>query len=75
MRDLLVHDVFIARQVVPRRDEEIAIGMDRLGAAVSASAGPLSDVLEQLLAAFAPDGAEDDIAVLAFRWLDEAGHG
>jgi hypothetical protein len=30
----------------------------------------LSAVLDRLLTTFAPDGAEDDIAVLAFRWVD-----
>jgi serine phosphatase RsbU (regulator of sigma subunit) len=59
--------------LIERRGEDIDLSLDRLAAAATETTGPLPTVLDQLLATFAPDGAEDDIAVLAFRWVEGRG--
>ena len=54
--------------LVERRGENIEDGMARLAAAADRPAPSLDGLLSGLLAELAQDGAEDDIAVLAFRW-------
>ncbi len=54
--------------LVERRGEDLLRGMDRLAAAATAGDPSLDDSLARILATMNHNGAEDDIAVLAFRW-------
>lgn len=56
--------------LIERRAEDIETGMGRL-AAVVATAGdsPVEQLVENTVRAMRTEQAEDDIAVLAFRWL------
>jgi serine phosphatase RsbU (regulator of sigma subunit) len=55
--------------LVERRDEDLDLGLQRLAGAITDVHGPLEDVLTALLSRMIGDGSEDDIAILAFRWL------
>ena len=57
--------------LVERRGENIEDGMARLAAAAGGPVPSLDGLLSGLLAELARDGAEDDIAVLAFRWTGD----
>ena len=55
--------------LIERRTEDIDTGMDRLAATVAGTAdGSVADLVDHSLRALRDDRAEDDIAVLAFRW-------
>ena len=56
--------------LVDRRSENIAVGLARLAQAVTAPCASLDDLLTPVVAQMAHNGAEDDIAVLAFRWTE-----
>ena len=58
--------------LVERRGESIDLGLERL---VLAAAGPIphvDDLLSRLLGTVGPQGSDDDVAVLAFRWTSPA---
>lgn len=56
--------------LVERRTEDIDTGMDRLaGVVADAAQHPLPDVVENTVRTMRSEQAEDDIAVLAFRWI------
>jgi serine phosphatase RsbU (regulator of sigma subunit) len=57
--------------LVERRREDLLQGLDRLAAAAPRDGFTLDDALTAILTAMHHDGSEDDIAVLAFRWLDD----
>jgi serine phosphatase RsbU (regulator of sigma subunit) len=54
--------------LVERRGESIDLGLDRLVGAANGDTGTVDDLLARLTATLGPDGATDDVAVLAFRW-------
>ena len=54
--------------LVERREENIDIGLKRLLQAASGRVSTMEDLLDRLAAALDTAGADDDIAVLAFRW-------
>jgi serine phosphatase RsbU (regulator of sigma subunit) len=56
--------------LVERRDEDIDVGLGRLAqtAGVEPAAGPLEELVTAVLTAMVGSDAEDDVAVLAFRW-------
>jgi serine phosphatase RsbU (regulator of sigma subunit) len=56
--------------LVERRGEHLDVGLTRLKEAVMASDGDVDDLLGQLVAELAPDGSDDDIAILGVRWLN-----
>jgi serine phosphatase RsbU (regulator of sigma subunit) len=56
--------------LVERRGESIDVGLGRLARAASTSDFTPEDLLSALTSTVAHDGADDDIAVLAFRWWD-----
>jgi light-regulated signal transduction histidine kinase (bacteriophytochrome) len=54
--------------LVERRDGGFDDGLDRLGAALAAlRARPVGEVCDEVLARLVPEGAEDDVALLAVR--------
>ena len=58
--------------LVERRGENIDIGLKRLLHVASARVSTIEDLLNRLTAPVVTAGAEDDIAVLAFRWTQPA---
>jgi serine phosphatase RsbU (regulator of sigma subunit) len=56
--------------LVERRTESIEVGLERLARAVTVPSATLDDMLTAVVSRMAHNGAEDDIAVLAFRWVD-----
>ena len=56
--------------LVERRSESIEVGLERLGQAVTVPWVTLDDLLTTVVSQMAHHGAEDDIAVLAFKWTD-----
>ena len=54
--------------LVERRGENIDLGLDRLVRAANGDAATVDELLDGLTATLGPDGASDDVAVLAFRW-------
>jgi serine phosphatase RsbU (regulator of sigma subunit) len=55
--------------LVERRGEDIDIGLRRLAEAATALDPALEALVGDLVSDLAPSGSEDDIAILAFRWL------
>ncbi len=55
--------------LVERRGEDLVLGMDRLAAAAPPLETSLDDSLARILSTMNHDGPEDDIAILAFRWI------
>ena len=56
--------------LIERRAEEIETGMERLATVVaSVAAEPIKQVVDDTVQTMRSEQAEDDIAVLAFRWL------
>jgi hypothetical protein len=55
--------------LVERRGESLDVGLERLRTTASAQRGPLRSMLPVLVGRLAPEGAEDDIAVLGIQWL------
>ncbi|MGH8891174.1 MAG: PP2C family protein-serine/threonine phosphatase [Acidothermaceae bacterium] len=53
---------------VERRGENIDIGLDRLRNGVVDDGKPLDALLDGLIARLVPDGADDDVVILAVRW-------
>jgi serine phosphatase RsbU (regulator of sigma subunit) len=56
--------------LVERRGESIEIGLERLAQAVTVPSSSLDDMLTAVVSQLAHNGTEDDIAVLAFKWID-----
>ncbi len=56
--------------LVERRSESIEVGLERLAQAVTVPWVTLDDLLTTVVSQMAHHGAEDDIAVLAFKWTD-----
>jgi len=56
--------------LIERRGEGIDIGLDRLKESASMTRQPLEDTLNSIISALTQDASEDDIAVLALRWLN-----
>ena len=54
--------------LVERRGENIDLGLDRLVRAADGDSATVEELLAGLTATLGPDGAADDVAVLAFRW-------
>lgn len=55
--------------LVERRGEDLLRGLDRLAAAAPTREPSLDDSLARILSTMHNDGSEDDIAILAFRWI------
>jgi serine phosphatase RsbU (regulator of sigma subunit) len=55
--------------LVERRAEAIDAGLERLRVTASSMRGPVRAMLPALVSRLAPEGAEDDIAVLGIQWL------
>jgi serine phosphatase RsbU (regulator of sigma subunit) len=55
--------------LVERRGESIDVGMQRLATATAAGNGPLDDLLTTIIGDLTDEDSEDDIAILALRWL------
>lgn len=55
--------------LVERRGESIDVGMQRLATATVAGDGPLDDLLTKIIGELTDDQSEDDIAILALRWV------
>ncbi|WP_029251804.1 SpoIIE family protein phosphatase [Paraoerskovia marina] len=54
--------------LVERRDESLVAGLERLAAAaVPICSGPVETIPDRLLAVLLPDGAHDDVAIVAYR--------
>ena len=53
--------------LVERRGEDLGVGLGRLAQA-AAPAGPVDELLTNVLAAMNDETSEDDVAILAFRW-------
>lgn len=53
--------------LVERRGETLDTGLERLAQSIAVT-GPLTTVLDDVLVSMTPNGAEDDIAILALRW-------
>ncbi|HZV26499.1 MAG TPA: SpoIIE family protein phosphatase, partial [Acidothermaceae bacterium] len=56
--------------LIERRGEDIDRGFERLADAATEFGPTLDGVLSRLLTTVAEDTARDDIAILAFRWID-----
>ena len=56
--------------LVERRGEGIDTGLRRLAEAATAAAPTLDDLLTSLIDGLVRPGATDDVAVIAFRWID-----
>jgi serine phosphatase RsbU (regulator of sigma subunit) len=54
--------------LVERRGESLDVGLSRLKEAVAGHGRDVDGLLGQLLAELAPDGSDDDIAILGVRW-------
>jgi len=57
--------------LIERRNEAIDEGMGRLSMTIAASNGSVEDLVAHSVRSLRTDQAEDDIAVLAFRWTAE----
>ena len=58
--------------LIERRDEDIDTGINRLAATLTAAANSaVADVVRHSVRSLRSEHAEDDIAVLAFRWTGE----
>jgi serine phosphatase RsbU (regulator of sigma subunit) len=55
--------------LVERRGESIDVGMERLATATGAGDGPLDDLLTTIIGDLTNAQSDDDIAILALRWL------
>jgi serine phosphatase RsbU (regulator of sigma subunit) len=55
--------------LVERRGESIDVGLQRLAAAASPPRSSADALLTHILADLNSSGSEDDVALLAFRWL------
>jgi serine phosphatase RsbU (regulator of sigma subunit) len=55
--------------LIERRGEHLDQGLERLSAAARADGYGLDDLLERLLVDVRSEQAEDDTAIVAFRWL------
>lgn len=53
--------------LVERKGESVSDGMERVREAAGSDLGP-GPLLDRLVAAVLPSGAEDDVAILALRW-------
>jgi DNA-binding response OmpR family regulator/serine phosphatase RsbU (regulator of sigma subunit)/anti-sigma regulatory factor (Ser/Thr protein kinase) len=60
--------------LVERRNRNLDIGIDQLAEAVGASSEPIDRVPGALVAALAPEGSDDDVAVLVACVPDERRH-
>lgn len=60
--------------LVERRGEDLRKGLDRLAAAANPLEPSLDDSLARILSTMNHDGPEDDIAILAFRWIANPTH-
>jgi serine phosphatase RsbU (regulator of sigma subunit) len=56
--------------LVERRGESIDIGLERLARAVTEPYATLDDMVTGVVSQMAHNGSEDDIAVLAFKWVE-----
>jgi serine phosphatase RsbU (regulator of sigma subunit) len=56
--------------LIERRGEGIDVGLDRLKESVATSRQPLEEMLSEIISTLTHDASEDDIAVLALRWLN-----
>jgi serine phosphatase RsbU (regulator of sigma subunit) len=56
--------------VVERRGESIDTGLQRLRDEAAGPRQSLEELLDHLVASLVPDGADDDIVMLAIRWQD-----
>jgi hypothetical protein len=56
--------------LIERRGESIEVGFERLAATATRPHRSLDDLLSDLVSEMSHGGAEDDIAVLAFKWSD-----
>ena len=57
--------------LIERRGEGIDVGLDRLKeSATAASRQPLEEMLSAIIQTLTNDASEDDVAVLALRWLN-----
>lgn len=56
--------------VVERRGESIDTGLQRLRDEAAGPRRSLEELLDHLVASLVPDGADDDIVMLAIRWQD-----
>ena len=54
--------------LVERRGETIDVGLHRLQETAVASRGDLDTMLTRILSEMTPNGADDDTALLGFRW-------
>jgi serine phosphatase RsbU (regulator of sigma subunit) len=57
--------------LVERRGEDLDVGLGRLQTAVQAAHGSLDELVTKLIDDLAQDTNEDDIALLAMRWVDD----
>ncbi len=58
--------------LVERRDRDLDTGIDTLAACIRAGSEPVQSLPGSLVAALAPEGSEDDIAILIARISDES---
>ncbi len=58
--------------LVERRDRDLDAGIDALAARLRAGSGPVTTLPGSLVEALAPEGSEDDIAILIARISDES---
>jgi serine phosphatase RsbU (regulator of sigma subunit) len=56
--------------LVERRGESIDTGLDRLLRAAGGPVPAVDQLLSNLVATLGPNGSDDDVAMLAFRWTD-----
>jgi hypothetical protein len=56
--------------IAERRSESIDVGLERLRHTASGIGGAIDGLLSGLVSGLVPDGSEDDIALLGFRWHD-----
>jgi type II secretory pathway pseudopilin PulG len=54
--------------LVERRGEHLDVGLQRLADAAASHRGSIDDLLGRLLVDLAPDGSDDDIAILGVKW-------
>jgi Stage II sporulation protein E (SpoIIE) len=57
--------------LVERRDEDLSAGLQRLARAALPTGRPVDDIVTGLLSIMTRDGADDDIAILAFTWTGQ----
>jgi serine phosphatase RsbU (regulator of sigma subunit) len=56
--------------LVERRDEGLDIGLERLKVSAGARSGTVEDTVSTVVRDVGPEIHDDDIAILAVRWLD-----